>query len=54
MQQHISFIFHLQVTYYFSKNNPKGLVYIMGSEAMESELNAMGFKIIGVGKGTIL
>ena len=40
--------------YYFSKNNPKGLVYIMGSEAMESELNAMGFKSIGVGKGTIL
>ena len=39
--------------YYFSKNNPKGLVYIMGSEAMESELNAMGFKSIGVGKGTI-
>ena len=40
--------------YHFSKNNPKGLVYIMGSEAMESELNAMGFKSIGVGKGTIL
>ena len=38
--------------YYFSKNNPKGLIYIMGSEAMESELNAMGFKSIGVGKGT--
>ena len=37
--------------YHFSKNNPKGLVYIMGSEAMESELNAMGFKTIGVGKG---
>ena len=39
--------------YHFKKNNPKGLVYIMGSEAMESELNAMGFKSIGVGKGTI-
>ena len=40
--------------YHFKKNNPKGLVYIMGSEAMESELNSMGFKSIGVGKGTIL
>jgi len=26
----------------------------MGSEAMEKELNSMGFKSIGVGKGTIL
>ena len=37
--------------YYFSKNNPNGTVYIMGSEAMDKELKLMGFDTIGVGKG---